>query len=225
MNILAIDTSTKALSVAVFKNGKVVLSKEAKLEVLSSSIIPTIDKALKSAKLPLSKIDTFAVGLGPGSFTSLRVGVSTIKGFSFVHRKPVVGIVSHDVIATAIKGLHKNICVMTDAKRNMVYACLYSIKGDNLEKKSNYLLSPIEDVLKLVKEETLFVGDAIKLYRPQIEQHKIKTRFADEKHWMPQAKHMLTPVLQRLQANKIDDPIKLVPLYLYPEDCQVDRKK
>lgn len=225
MNILAIDTSTKNLSLDISKNGKTVASRHAKLEILSDTIIPAITKALSSAKTPLSKIDAFAVGLGPGSFTSLRVGVSTIKGFAFVHRKPVIGIISHDTIAMGVKGQHKNVCVVTDAKRNLVYACLYKFEGDNLVKVSDYMLSPIEDVLKLVKDKTLFTGDAVGLYRSKIEQIKEKAVFSDDKYWMPQAKNMLPLVLKRLEEKNIDDPARLVPLYLYPEDCQVDRKK
>ena len=83
MLILSIDTSTKHFSLAVSENGTVLGSKSLKSKkVLSSTIIPAIEKVLKKAGVTLDKIDGFAVGLGPGSFTSLRVGVATVKGLA-----------------------------------------------------------------------------------------------------------------------------------------------
>ena len=138
MNLLAIDTSTKNLSLAVTKKGKVVKFRNVKLtRPLSSSIMPSIKKILNSAGITLSKLDGFAVGLGPGSFTGLRVGLSTIKGLAFATKKPVVGISSLDVLAMNIKEDCAQICTLCDAKRNLVYACLYEKKGATLKRKSD----------------------------------------------------------------------------------------
>ena len=80
MKILSIDTSTKNFSLAVSKDGRVLRYRNIFLDkVLESSIIPSIEGILKSADVRFKDLDGFAIGLGPGSFTSLRVGLSTIK--------------------------------------------------------------------------------------------------------------------------------------------------
>jgi len=83
MNLLAIDTSTKNLSLAVSKNETVLKYRNGKLQrPLSSSIMPSIQRILAESQTILKELSGFVVGLGPGSFTGLRVGLSTIKGLS-----------------------------------------------------------------------------------------------------------------------------------------------
>ena len=226
MNILALDTSSKHFSLAVAKDGKTLHSRSIFLKkVLSGSIMPAILGILKKAGLTLAKLDGFAVGLGPGSFTSLRVGLSTVKGLAYALKKPVVGIPSLDVLALNVKE-DGQICVVCDAKRNMVYACLYQKKGNELKRKSKYLLADIKDVLKQITGEVIFVGDGVPLFRETIEKAAgIKARFADEKQMYPQAKHLATLALKRFEAKDYDVAETLVPLYLYPEDCQVQKSR
>ena len=232
MNLLALDTSSKHFSLAVAKDGKALHSRGIFLKkVLSDSIMPAIQGILKKAGLTLAKLDGFAVGLGPGSFTSLRVGLATVKGLAFALKKPVVGIPSLDVLALNLAG-DGQICVVCDAKRNMVYACLYQKKGDALKRKSKYLLADIKDVLSAsrqrgrIKGDVTFVGDGVPLLREAIEKAAgIKARFAGEKQMYPQARHLATLALKRFEAKDCDAAETLVPLYLYPEDCQVQKSK
>lgn len=225
MNLLALDTSSKHFSLAVVKDGKTLRSRSIVLKkVLSDSIMPAIQGILKKAGLTLAKIDGFAVGLGPGSFTSLRVGLATVKGLVFATRKPVVGIPSLDVLALNVAG-DGQVCAVCDAKRNMVYACLYQKKGNELKRKSKYLLTEIENVLKHIKGEVIFTGDGVPLFKETIEKALgIKARFAGEKQMYPQAKCLAALALERFKAKKYDNAESLVPLYLYPEDCQVTHR-
>lgn len=228
MKFLAMDTSTKHFSLAVCVEGKVSHSRNIQLKgVLSSSIMPAINAILNKAGVFLGGLDGFAVGLGPGSFTSLRVGMSTVKGLAFATGKPVVGIPSLDVLAMSVadEGL---VCALGDAKRNMVYACIYRKEGEALIKKSKYLLTDIKDVLKKIKGEAVFIGDGALLYRDAIEKSAgIKPRFADcERPFTiyPQAKYLAKLAHKRFEAKDYDAAESLVPLYLYPQDCQVSRK-
>ena len=225
MNILALDTSSKHFSLAVAKDGKTLCYRSILLKkVLSDSIMPAIQGILKKSGLTLAKLDGFAVGLGPGSFTSLRVGLSTVKGLAFALKKPVVGVSSLDVLALNVKE-DGQVCVVCDAKRNMAYACLYQKKGGALKRKSKYLLTDIENVLKQIKGEATFVGDGVPLFREAIEKATgIKAHFAGEKQMYPQAKHLVALAMKRFEAKEYDKAESLVPLYLYPKDCQVRNK-
>lgn len=225
MNILALDTSSRHFSLAVVKDGKTLRFRNIVLKkVLSDSIMPAIGGILKKAGLTIADLDGFAVGLGPGSFTSLRVGLATVKGLAFATGKPVAGVPSLDVLALNGAG-DGQICVVCDAKRNLVYACLYQKKGAVLRRKGKYLLTDIGNVLKQVKGDVTFVGDGIPLFRAVIEKTAgIKPHFAGEKQMYPQAKCLAALAMERFEAKEYDAAGSLVPLYLYPQDCQVVKR-
>ncbi len=224
MKLLCLDTSTKNFSLAVSSEGKVLASQDVFLKnVLSDSIVPNITAILKKSKIKVHDLDGFAIGLGPGSFTSLRVGLSTIKALSLALEKPVVGISTLDVLAMNVKDRDRPICTLNDARRGMVYACLYEWKKDVLTKKTDYRLIEIKDWLNQVPQKTMFIGDGIELYKKDIEKKVKGVVFAGEKLMYPQAKFMTELVLPRFKSKKFDDINTLVPIYLYPEDCQVTR--
>ena len=236
MNTLAIDTSTKNFSLAVSRNGKIVRYRNIFLDkVLESSIIPAIEKILRDSKLKFKDLDGYAVGLGPGSFTSLRVGLSTIKAFALVTGKPVVGISSLDVIAmNVLDEPADQICTIMDARRKQIYACLFENKGGVLKRKGDYSLTNIDDLLDSVHGRTLFVGDGIALWREVIEEKYAKAAkngaqcqavFADDKHAHPQAKNLSHLAYGRFEKKVYDDVETLVPIYLYTQDCQVEPRK
>jgi tRNA threonylcarbamoyladenosine biosynthesis protein TsaB len=233
MYFVSFETSSKIFSLAVNKDGKVLRYRNLKAAmVLEDSILPALDKVLVSAGIRFSQIDGFAIALGPGSFTSLRVGLATVKAFAMGTGKPVVGIPTLDIIARGVDpGDCDEICVINDARRDKVYACFYGPRG----RKSDYLLCALDDVLKKAHGRTLFVGDALRLYRKDIEgayqkyaagkKSPCKCLFADEKWWYPQSRQMAALAYERFQDKKYDDAAGLQPMYLYPQDCQVSKGK
>lgn len=221
MNYLVIDTSTKHFSLAAVRAGKIVAQRDAfKDKILSSSIIPEIDKIFKKAKLSLPKLDGFVVGLGPGSFTSLRVGLATVKALAFAASKPVVGIPSLDAVAYNVKKDYTgDICVISDAKRQLVYTCTYQRQNGSLKRKSKYLLCPVDDVLKKISASTVFTGDAVGLFKDDILSRDGVCE--DKKYWHPQARSLWELAKPLIAQKKFNDIDRLLPLYLYPEHCQV----
>jgi len=216
MYFVSFETSTKIFSLALSRDEKVLRYRNLKSAfLLEDSIIPALDKMLDSAGIKFSRLDGFAVALGPGSFTSLRVGISTVKAFAMATGRPVVGIPTLDIIASGVHGAAcDEICVINDARRGKVYACFYGPKG---LRKSDYLLTSFDDVLEKAHGKTLFVGDAVGLYRNRIS----KFLLADEKWWYPQSKVMAALAYERFREKLYDDAASLLPLYLYPQDCQV----
>lgn len=234
MNILTIDTSTKNFSLAVSKNGKVLRYRNIHLDkVLESSIIPAIEGVLKLARVRFEDLDGFAVGLGPGSFTSLRVGLSTIKAFALVTGKPVVGVCSLDAIAANVLGKKcDEICVIMDARRNLLYARLYVQKKDELIPKTEPMLIGLDGLLDQVHGRTLFVGDAVSLYKKAIrEKYRAVSKkgsvcvplFASQNLGIPQARKLFMLAFGRFCRKEYDDSEVLNPVYLYAQDCQVQK--
>lgn len=230
MNILALDSSTKNFSVAVASTEKILASSEFKTDkVLSDSIIPVIDSVLKRSRLELKDIDGFAVGLGPGSFTGLRIGLATVKGFVLAARKPVVGIPSPDILARNAWTLCSpgdKIAVISDAKRNMIYGCVYEKTKNGLKRKSRYLLTVVEGFLNILKGKIFFLGDGILVYRERILEWGSSVPgfdpvFCEENMWTPRAGELAALALPRFIHRRTDKVEKLNPLYLYPETCQI----
>ena len=219
------DSSTKVLSLAVSDKERILKVNHTPLEgFLSSTIIPSIKKILKDSKVKLEELDGFAVGLGPGSFTSLRVGLATIKGLAFAAQKPIVGISSLDVLAMAL-AQDGTICALTDARRNMVYAGIYEKKTGKLKQKGAYLLTPLADFFDHLKKESnvFFVGDAVELFKEQIQKHRKDFKVSDSKMHYPQAEFLVPLTLEKFKTKKFEGNEKIVPLYLYAQDCQVQK--
>ena len=229
MKILAVDSSTRHLSVAVTDGDHLIAARNVPPKRdLSLSISFDIERALKKAGMVLHDIEGFVIGLGPGSFTGLRVGLSMMKAFIMVTEKPVVGVPSLDAIALNVHTEKTvNVCVINDARRNLLYSCVYEKRGHALTRKSDYLLQPVDEVLKHVEGETFFIGDGITHARDRIMDDarlpgaRFTAHFETDKHWLPKAKELARLGYHRLMNGERDNMATLAPLYLYPEDCQV----
>lgn len=232
MKILFLDTSSKILSLAVAEDKKILSQTHRLLDRKHSlQLIPLIERMLKKIRLPLKKIDGFCVSKGPGSFTGLRIGITTIKGLAFVLQKPVVAVPSLDILAQNAKKFKRGknafqICPIVDAKQNKVYACLYQAKNGKIVRKSGYLLLPVEELLKKLKGKILFLGDGIRVYREKIcRNRRIKPAFAEEKFWYPKAVGAVSLAAARFEKGRFEDVNRLAPLYLYPKECQIKKRK
>ena len=227
MKLLAIDTSTEYLSLAASNGAKILCSQTILLKAkFSEKIMGHIDTVLKKSRVPVAKIDGFVVGLGPGSFTSLRVGLATVKGMVFAVHKPVIGISSLDAIAMNVAGDAENICVITDAKRSLVYSAYYCKRGKILERQGPCRLEKIEEILKGLpksKADVILTGDALGLYGEEVKRLCPSGKWENKKHWQPQASSLLELARKRFEEKNFDDVDKLLPLYLYAEDCQVQK--
>lgn len=223
MNVLAIDTSTRHLSVAVARRDNLVRYRNLKLRrPLSSSIMPGILNVLKSARVSLEELDGFAVGLGPGSFTSLRVGLATVKGLVFADPKPVVGVSSLDILAMNAPEDGVSICVVCDAKRGLVYSGRFVKNNAGVERIGEYMLTAIEDILKGLKGRVIFLGDGVELFKDKIRKAKsVSAVLLSPEFAVPQARHLLPLAFERFKKGDVANMDTLVPIYLYPEHCQI----
>jgi tRNA threonylcarbamoyladenosine biosynthesis protein TsaB len=110
-------------------------------------------------------LDGWAISLGPGSFTGLRIGVSTVKGLSFATGKPVAGVSTLDVLASQIAPTSHLICPILDARKKEVYAAFYRYgEGDCLKRLSTYMAIRPEDLAKKIEQPTIFLGNGVKTY-------------------------------------------------------------
>jgi tRNA threonylcarbamoyladenosine biosynthesis protein TsaB len=163
MKLLALDTSTDYLTLAITDGVKVRGRMHKKAPRSHSSLLmPMISRLLKKTRLKLKDLDGFCIGVGPGSFTGLRIGVATVKGLAFVTGKQIAAVPTFDAIARNVGRIHGVVCVVLDARKNKVYGCFYRSDGKGTIKRiSPYLLVPVDELLKKCeKYDTLyFIGD------------------------------------------------------------------
>ncbi|MFH1406944.1 MAG: tRNA (adenosine(37)-N6)-threonylcarbamoyltransferase complex dimerization subunit type 1 TsaB, partial [Candidatus Omnitrophota bacterium] len=149
MKILAIETSTKYLGLSVVSEEGLIAEHSALLERETSRfLVSGIRDMLKYNNMTLDDISAIAVSIGPGSFTGLRIGVTTAKGMGISSGKLVVGVPTLDVLVRNAVYFFGNICAVVDAKKNMVYSALYQAKNAKISRKSKYVVEPIKDTLK-----------------------------------------------------------------------------
>lgn len=139
MNILVFDTATKTEIVAVSGNNKVFHTAEVVSETHSKTIFHNIDNLLKKSGLCINDINLIGVGLGPGSFTGIRIAVTTARMLAQLLNSPLVGIKTQEIYAASVEAnIDDNILIAIDAKKDRVFGALY--------KRDTNPLSPVEIV-------------------------------------------------------------------------------
>lgn len=225
MRILGLDTSTKFLCIGTYDDKQGIAEYRMDLGRKNSYyILPTIKRILDSLKIGLKDLDYFAVGLGPGSFTGIRIGLSVIKGFAYALKKPIIGISSLDMLSLNANGLSlrdAKICPVIDAKRNLIFTSLYTFKNGHLQRVMPYKLISLDDLMDRLACRVVFLGDALKLYKDKIKLKKKKASILDEDYWYPKPRNIIELARDRIDKNKIDDLKTIRPLYLYPKECQI----
>jgi tRNA threonylcarbamoyladenosine biosynthesis protein TsaB len=166
MKVLGIDTSTSCGSVGLIDDGEIISDYLLNIPVTHSErLLGALEFVLREARCPIGNINGWAVSLGPGSFTGLRIGVSTVKGLAFATEKPVAGVSTLDVLASQIPPTSYLICPMLDDRKKEVYTAFYRYEeGISLQRQSDYQAIRPEDLVKNIKEHTIFLGEGLKTY-------------------------------------------------------------
>lgn len=144
--ILCVDTSSFICSVSVFENLSLISSNSTEVEKSHSKfIIQLIDQSLKDAKIKINEVDAFAVSMGPGSYTGLRIGVSTIKGLCYSLEKPLISINTLEILSKFALNHINNynnffICPMIDARRMEVFTKMLDNDFNEVEKDKALIL-------------------------------------------------------------------------------------
>ena len=169
MKILAIDTSGPNCSVAIIDDNKVLADFTINNGTThSQNLVPMIEQVQKFSNLELTDIDAFACSVGPGSFTGLRIGIATIKGFAMSLNKPTLSVPTLLALAYNLQNFDGIICSMIDAKNDNVYAGIYRADDDKLTLIDNYISDNIEVLIEKLKDfddNIIFVGDGVDTYK------------------------------------------------------------
>ncbi len=214
MILLSFDTSTDALSIAISKDGSILKESHTISPVRhSSALIPAIEKILREAKIRIDAVDVIAVGLGPGSFTGIRVGVVTAKMLAVALNINIVGVSSLEAIARSfLSAQDPKVAVMLDARKSKAYTAAYTLKNSRV----SVVAKP---ALKLDSERGSFIQKGFKVVGD------LPGSMSHGEEFKPNARFIAEAGYDLAIQKKFTSPAKLNPDYLHPRDCNVTIKK
>ena len=210
-----IETSTECCSVALSRGARILSSRVDETPRQQSAMLaPYIADVLREAGLQASDLDAVAVSEGPGSYTGLRVGVSTAKGICFGAGKPLIGIdtlriLACQAVATGPAGHPFRIVPMIDARRMEVYAAIFDGQARKIGKTEPVILTPDSYQEELRQGPVLFIGTGAAKFRALCPHPN-----ASFQPCYPLAEAMLAPALEALQKKEFKDVAYFEPFYL-----------
>lgn len=175
--ILQIETATTSCSVALAEAGEVIAYREINMRNIHAEVITIyIDEILKEGNYNYNDIDAIAVSSGPGSYTGLRIGVSTAKGLCFALDKPLIAIDTLTSMASGLasaKSLESKtlLCPMIDARRMEVYTAVYDQSGNQVKPIAAEIITPESFADTLRKNKIAFFGDGAEKCRELLGTH------------------------------------------------------
>lgn len=191
MKILAVDTSCATATCAVVENGKVLGETSlSHTKTHSTHLVPMIQGLMQLLGLELSQINGFAVAVGPGSFTGLRIGVSTMKTLAYAQNMPLVGISALMAQVHAMPPVHGLVCPLIDARNQQVFTALFRNDPEivRLNEEAGIPVVDLAEQLKQYREEVLLIGDAAEMYAEMLrETTDLTIRVASSKWFTPRA--------------------------------------
>jgi tRNA threonylcarbamoyladenosine biosynthesis protein TsaB len=239
MRVLGVDTSSYQASVAITENGRLIGEKIYRPRTLVASsithsknnhaetLLPLIESALATAALSLDDISGFAVAIGPGSFTGLRIGLSTVKGLAHGSVAPVTGVSTLHANAVRISNFNGVLCAILDARKKEAYAAIFRRNGCLVERVSNDRAMSQEKLQELIRhidvpEPILLVGDGVLTYGEDLVQTfggRVR-KCHDEILPTVAAAVALVGEVQFARGAALS-PASLVPLYLRSADAEL----
>ncbi|MFQ5867311.1 MAG: tRNA (adenosine(37)-N6)-threonylcarbamoyltransferase complex dimerization subunit type 1 TsaB [bacterium] len=222
MVILGIETSTKTCSIALADGEKIRDEISLHLGLFHSErVIPLLDEILISNGMAIKDIDGIAVSIGPGSFTGIRIGVSTARGLAQSLNIPLVGIPSLDGLAFGMGTSGEVVCPMIDALRREIYTALY----EGRKRLTPHQLIGIESWLEGLKdkgETILFLGEAVDIYEELIKDSlKKKAKIVEKEKRYASADRVAQLGLEKLVSGEGKKYDEVFPLYIRKPEAEV----
>jgi len=224
MKILAVETSTMLGGVAIAdENG---LIAEIRLNVKSTHserMMTSIDHILRLSGMTLAQIDVFAVAAGPGSFTGLRIGLSTVKGLCYASGRPLVLVSSLEAFAWNFAYSAYPLCLMFDARKGEVYAAGYRWEeGGGFTQVLHDCAARPEDLLRAVHGPVIIAGEGAALYRERIiSAIGERALFAPPPKMVPSPSNVAMLGLQKALRKEFTDAVDAEPYYIRKSEAEM----
>lgn len=224
MFILGVDTTTDYLSVAVCEDAAMCAETTFRAgRTHAERLVDAIDQTLNRAGISLSELDLLAVAHGPGSFTGLRIGVSTMKGLALGAAKPLVGVSTLDAMTRCIAMPSGIVCPLLDARMDEVYGAAYRFADGQREKIHDEIVGPVEGLLKDLPDPVTVFGEGAAAYRKRITVARPDAQLLTEMFNPPRGAAVAQEALSLHQQGANADAGLVRPVYLrksQPEEAR-----
>lgn len=228
MIILSIETSTSFGGICILSDETLLASVQIDSKITHSQrLMPAIQDTLEKINLTVKDITAIAISQGPGSFTGIRIGMSVAKALAYSTHKPIIAVPTLDALA-AILLCNKNmlICPILDARRDEIYSALYKYTKESLfpVRKSEYLVLPIEELLKRIKTKCMFVGNGAIKYKNEIMNIIGENAFfPGPSANVPSAIIIAELAMLRAKDKNFDNIFALEPIYVRKSDAEISK--
>jgi tRNA threonylcarbamoyladenosine biosynthesis protein TsaB len=222
--VLGIETSTPQTSVALGTETEILAQVSVAGKARQEAVSPAIEHLTRWAGVDLAQLGGVAVGIGPGLFTGLRVGVETAKTLAQVLGVPILGLSGLDALAFSVRHTSRTIVAVIDARRGEVFHARYLAAPGGVLRQGDYGVADPEHLvadLEATPEDLLVVGDGGLRYRGEIAELGARAEFASSTHSHPQAASLVELAVPRLLREEHDRLFEVVPLYLRKSDAEI----
>ena len=227
MKLLAIDTSSLTATVALLNGDKLIGEYTLNHKMNhSQKLMPMIEELLNSCNTKPEEIDVFAVSLGPGSFTGLRIGIATMAAMAQALDKNVVGVPTLEALAYNLFNIKGIICPVIDAQRDLVYTALYQWTDGNMVEIMEQKVIRIDELISILKgksEKIFFIGDALERFSSNL-RDGLGQQFAVPpfKFQIPSASSVAEVAKIRMEKGIKTD---IIPIYMRKSEAEVQYEK
>ena len=216
--ILQIETATASCSVALAEEGRILATKELNERNIHAEVITVfIDEVVTQAGKTMAKLDAIAVSSGPGSYTGLRIGVSTAKGLCYALDKPLIAVETLEAMANGFKNNHPDLpanallCPMIDARRMEVYTALFDANGARVTPTSAEIIDENSLGEYLKDHQIFFFGDGASKCRDMLA-HQSNAVIIDD--FVNSASFLTNGASERFKGAQFQDVAYFEPFYL-----------
>ncbi len=217
-NFLLIETATRVCSVALSSDGKLSALRESNDKNSHSATVTLfIEEVMHQAEMPFGQLDAVVVSMGPGSYTGLRIGVSTAKGICYAIDKPLIAISTLQAMASGVEtgletlGFPTLLCPMIDARRMEVYTSLYHPDLSTFREIRAEIIHENSFDEVLAEHQIWFFGDGAEKCKPVLGLHP-NARFMDD--FQPSASYMIRLAEDKFRHGDFEDVVYFEPYYL-----------
>lgn len=223
MKILAVDSSGMVASIAIVEDDVVIAEYNVNYgKTHSQTLLPMIDEVSKMIELDMSTIDAIAVAAGPGSFTGLRIGASTVKGLAEASGKPIIAVPTVDALAYNLYGTEGLVVPIMDARRNQTYTGIYEFNKFKNIYNLNVLMEQkaigIDELIGTLNEagrDVVFLGDGVPVFYDILEQKlKVSHSYAPSFQNRQRAAALATLAMEYMAEGKCVSAADFAPEYL-----------
>ncbi len=228
MKSLAFDTISKTFSIALVDDQNIYEINKERLESSSNVyLITELETLLKQHNIDIKDIDFISMGIGPGSFTALRIAFATIKALAFAANIPIIGVSSLDALYKNIEHYDCIKCAFIDARKGSVYAKIYD--------KDKVILDSLDitydDVIAFLQkymsgnnidsgQKIVFCGDGYLSAKDMLDDNFNVSKVADDSHII-KAKNVYLLALPKYEQGQFDDIFRLNPLYIRKAEAEI----